>query len=231
MVLLEVEDINTRYDESHIIYDLSLSVQAEEVVAILGRNGAGKTTTLRSIMGIQPPFSGSVTYRQEEITNKQMYARARSGIGYVPEERRIFPNLTVRENLLVGMHDGVDDADFQRVYGLFPELEELKDRKGEKLSGGEQQMVAIGRALTGTSELLLLDEPSEGLAPQLVERIENRLLDLKDDMTMLLVEQNYPTARAIADRYYIIDNGEIVAKGGMAELDANEALKDKYLNV
>lgn len=231
--LLALEDVNTAYGESHVLFDVSMAIEENEVVALLGRNGAGKTTTLRSIMGIQQPFSGIVTYRGEEITGQETYRIADHGIGYVPEERRVFPNLTVDEHIRM-----VVDSDYRsfqeevdRATEIFPPLAELRDREGDNLSGGEQQMLAIARALVGPRELVLLDEPSEGLAPQIVRQVYRAIDRLGDEMTVLLVEQNYPMARAVADRYYILDSGEVVSEGPMEALEANEDLKERYLGV
>jgi len=231
--MLECEAINTAYGDSHILHDVSLSVDEGEIVALLGRNGVGKTTTLRSIIGSQPPFDGSIRFEGEEIVGKPKHKIANLGIGYVPEERRIFPNISVEENLVVSLNNPTTSRadELERIYDIFPTLAEMKGRKGKHLSGGEQQMLAIGRALTGRTKLLMLDEPSEGLAPQIVESIKETLLELRSETTILLVEQNYPLAQRLADRYYILDKGEIVSEGTIAELDADEDLKDEYLGV
>lgn len=231
--LLRLTDVNTRYGDSHVLQDISINVATDEVVALLGRNGAGKTTTLRSIIGTQPPFAGRITFRGEEITNEAVYKRADRGIKFVPEDRRIFETLTVEEHLRMAVEKEYRSADeeLSSVYETFPPLDEISDRQAGHLSGGEQQMLAIARALIGPTELLMLDEPSEGLAPQIVETIFRTINEVKQQNTILLVEQNYPLARAVADRYYILDNGEIVDEGPMGSLDEKDDLKAKYLGV
>lgn len=231
--LLSVENINTSYGESQVLFDVSLEVDEGEVVVLLGRNGAGKTTTLRSILGIQRPTSGTVSFRGEDITYLNMSKYADYGIKYVPEERRIFSKLTVIEHLLLAVDTSYrkKEAEFERVFDIFPPLKELRDRQAGNLSGGEQQMLAIARALVGPTELLLLDEPSEGLAPQIIQSIFDIISELKGDTTILLVEQNYRMASTVSDSYYIIDKGKIVSKGPMSVLDEDEELKEKYLGV
>lgn len=231
--LLELDGIETAYGDSHVLHDVSLSVDDDEVVAILGRNGAGKTTTLRSIIGIRRPFDGSVRFRGEDITSEETYETAKRGIKYVPEDRRVFDTLTVEEHIRMAV-----DADFrplaeerERIYDVFPELEEMKNAQARNLSGGQQQMLAIARALIGPTELLMLDEPFEGLAPKIIESIQRTIMELKQNNTILLVEQNFPMARIVADRYYILDHGEVVNDGPMEQLDENEQLKEKYLGV
>jgi branched-chain amino acid transport system ATP-binding protein len=233
MTLLELDDINTKYGDSHVLHDVSLSVDDDEVVAVLGRNGAGKSTTLKSIMGIQSPFRGSIRYEGEELVGGEVHEIADRGIKYVPEDRRVFDTLTVREHLLMSADDDYRTGaeELERAYELFPKLGEMSNRQGKHLSGGEQQMLAIARALVGPTELLLLDEPSEGLAPQIVETIFHTIQRLSDETTILLVEQNYELARAVSDRYYILDQGRVVSEGPMAALEDNESLKAEYLGV
>lgn len=231
--ILELEAVNTKYGDSQVLFDVSMNVEEGEVVALLGRNGAGKTTTLRSIMGIQPPFKGNIRFQGEEIGSQRTYNIARKGIGYVPETREIFPLITVEEHIkmLVDESDRSKAETLEYIYNIFPNLEEKSNQKGRNLSGGEQQMLAIARTLVGQKDLLLLDEPSEGLAPQIVEQVFKTINRIKEDTTLLLVEQNYYFARAVADRYYILDNGQIVTGGEMQELEENEELKDKYLGI
>lgn len=231
--LLELDAINTAYDESHVLQDVSLSVDDDEVVAILGRNGAGKTTTLRSIIGIQRPFSGDVRFRGDAITDEAMYDTANRGIKYVPEERRVFDTLTVDDHIRMAVDSDyrstADERDY--VFDIFPELREFSDTQARNLSGGQQQMLAIARALIGPTELLMLDEPFEGLAPKIVQTIQETIMNLKQDNTILLVEQNFPVARTVADRYYILDHGSVVSTGPMDQLADNEELKETYLGV
>jgi branched-chain amino acid transport system ATP-binding protein len=231
--LLELDNINTAYDDSHVLHDVSLSIDDDEVVALLGRNGAGKTTTLRSIIGIQRPFDGAVRFRGEDITAEETYETADRGVKYVPEERRVFDTLTVEEHIRMAVDSDYRSLDEERdrVYEIFPELKEVSNAQARNLSGGQQQMLAIARALIGPTELLMLDEPFEGLAPKIIETIQKTILELKQDNTLLLVEQNFPMARVVSDRYYILDHGEVVSEGPMEQLEENEELKEKYLGV
>jgi branched-chain amino acid transport system ATP-binding protein len=241
--MLEVEGIHTFYGLSHILFGVSLRVEPGEVICLLGRNGAGKTTTLKSIMGLTPPKQGSIRFKGEEITGKEPYLLARKGIGYVPDDRRIFADLTVGENLEIATRssepfDYAQDKtrfvrwDKERVYELFPALKEIESRKGGCLSGGEQKMLAIARALMGNPELLLLDEPTEGLAPMLVRALEEQIRKLRETgLTVLLAEQNVRSALRLGDRGYIIDNGQIRYQGSIEELRENEEVRKKYLLV
>jgi len=231
--LLELDGIDTRYEDSQVLFDVSMHVEEGEVVALLGRNGAGKTTTLRSVMGIQPPFEGRIRFNGGDITYEEKHEIARRGISYVPEERRIFPSITVEEHIhmVIDDHYRSEAETMEYIYEIFPALEPLKHRDGDNLSGGEQQMLAIARALAGPTELLLLDEPTEGLAPKIVEQVFETIKRIRSETTILLVEQNYNMARAVADRYYILDNGEIVSEGQMEELETNDELKERYLGV
>lgn len=232
--LLSVEDIHFGYgDDSEVLHGVSLDVHPGEVVAILGRNGAGKTTTLRSIIGIQRPSRGRIVYNGEEITNEPMYKTANRGIGFVPEDRRIFGPLTVEEHIEMAVQSQYRSVaeELERAFERFPKLEDMRTRKARNLSGGEQQMLAIARALVGRSDLLLLDEPTEGLAPKIVSTVGNTIQQLKESHTILLVEQNYPLARAVADRYYILDNGLIQSEGTIEELERNPELKETYLGI
>jgi len=232
--MLEVEGIHTYYGLSHILFEVSLKVEPGEIVCLLGRNGAGKTTTLKSIMGLTPPKQGSIRFKGEEITGKPPYLLARKGIGYVPDDRRIFADLTVEENLEIAARkvEGAQGWDKERVYELFPALKEIASRKGGCLSGGEQKMLAIARALMGNPELLLLDEPTEGLAPMLVLALETQIKKLKETgLTVLLAEQNVRSALRLGDRGYIIDNGQIRYQGSIEELKENEEIRKRYLLV
>jgi branched-chain amino acid transport system ATP-binding protein len=233
MSLLELENVETRYGQSRVLHGVSMSVDDDEVVVLLGRNGAGKSTTLKSIMGLQPITSGDIRYDGESIAGEAVYDVASRGIKYVPEDRRVFDKLTVREHLVMAVESDhrTAEEEIDRIFGIFPQLEALSNRQAEYLSGGEQQMLVIGRALVGPTELLLLDEPSEGLAPQIVERIFETITRLKENVTILLVEQNFSFASALGDRYYILDQGEIVSEGPMASLEADEELRAEYLGV
>jgi branched-chain amino acid transport system ATP-binding protein len=232
--MLEVEGIHTFYGLSHILFGVSLRVEPGEIVCLLGRNGAGKTTTMKSIMGLTPPRQGSIQFKGEEITGQEPYLLARKGIGYIPDDRRIFADLTVGENLEIAARkaEGAERWDKERVYGLFPALKEIESRKGGCLSGGEQKMLAIARALMGNPELLLLDEPTEGLAPMLVRALEKQIKKLRETgLTVLLAEQNVRSALRLGDRGYIIDNGQIRYQGSIEELRENEEVRKKYLLV
>ena len=233
MTLLELDKVNTKYGESHVLHDVSLTIDHDEVVALLGRNGAGKSTTLKSIMGMQPPFRGSIRYQGDELVGEEVYEIADRGIKYVPEDRRVFDKLTVREHLVMSADNEHRSAseELEQAYQIFPLLKELSGRQAEHLSGGEQQMLAIARALIGPMELLLLDEPSEGLAPQIVETIFHTIRRLQAETTILLVEQNYDLAQAVSDRFYILDQGQVVSEGPMSKLEENESLKEEYLGV
>ena len=233
-MILTVEKINTFYGDSHILFDVDLTIAEGEVVSLLGRNGAGKTTTLRSIMGLTPPRAGSVCWLGEEVQRLKPHEIARKGVGFVPEDRRIFSRLSVEENLEIGAFklEGPSGWTLERIYGLFPKLEQLKAHKGNELSGGEQQMLAIARALMGAPRLVLLDEPSEGLAPAIVKDVGEMIGTLKDEgLAVLLVEQNTRFACRLSDRVYIIDNGRVRFGGTVAELEADEELKSRYLAV
>jgi branched-chain amino acid transport system ATP-binding protein len=212
--LLEVEDINSYYGKSHILEGVSLSVGTGEVVALLGRNGVGKTTTLRSILQLTAPETGSVRFRGEELTGLETHQVADLGIGWVPEERRMFKQLTVEENLRIAVPKGNDTAaGLERVYDKFPDIEERKNAKANHLSGGQQQMVSIARGLLGDNDLLLIDEPSEGLAPQIISTVAETIADISTETTVLLVEQNLPLALDLSDRFYILDHGQVVHAG------------------
>jgi branched-chain amino acid transport system ATP-binding protein len=232
--MLEVEGIHTFYGLSHILFGVSLKVDPGEVVCLLGRNGAGKTTTMKSIIGITPPKQGSIKFKGEEITGVEPYLLSRKGIGYIPDDRRIFADLTVGENLEIAVRKtrGGEGWDRERVYGLFPALKDIESRKGGFLSGGEQKMLAIARALMGNPEFMLLDEPTEGLAPVLVHALEEQIKRLREaGLTVLLAEQNVRSTLRLSDRGYIIDNGQIRYHGSIGELRDNEEVRKKYLLV
>jgi branched-chain amino acid transport system ATP-binding protein len=232
--MLEVEGIHTFYGLSHILFGVSLKVDPGEVVCLLGRNGAGKTTTMKSIMGITPPKQGSIRFKGEEIIGIEPYLLTRKGIGYIPDDRRIFADLTVGENLEIGERKakGGEGWSRERIYGMFPDLKNIESRRGGCLSGGEQKMLAIARALMGNPEFILLDEPFEGLAPLLVYALEGQVKKLREvGLTVFLAEQNVRSTLRISDRGYIIDNGQIRFHGSIEELRDNEEVRKKYLLV
>ncbi len=233
-MLLEVHDINTYYGLSHILFDVSLEVDKGEVVVLLGRNGAGKTTTMRSVMGLTPPKSGAVIFNGRDVTGMAPYKVARLGVGFVPEDRRIFPDLTVRANLEVGLRKAKGNTNWtiERIYELFPRLQELANRGGGNLSGGEQQMLTISRTLMGNPDLILLDEPSEGLAPIIV-KVLGDFIDLlkREGTTVLLSEQNVKFSLKHSDRAYIVDNGHIKYHGTIEELARDAEVTKRYLAV
>lgn len=229
--MLDVKNIHTYYGLSHILFDVSLSVSKGEVVGLLGRNGAGKSTTMRSIMGLTPPKEGKIIFNNNDITGRKPYVLFRKGIGYVPDDRRVFADLTVDDNLEI-VYDRRGDWNKKRVYDIFPALGEIKSRRAGNLSGGEQQMLTIARALMGSPELLLLDEPTEGLAPLIVRELESQILKLRDaGISILLSEQNVRSAVKMISRAYVIDNGRIRFQGTVAELEANEDIKKQCLMV
>ncbi len=228
--MLEVDGIHTYYDESHVLHGVSLRVAPGEAVALLGRNGAGKTTAIRSIVGFTPPRAGRVLFEGQAIERWPAYRIARRGLALVPQGRRIFAPLSVRENLLLGAR--AEGWTLERVFELFPRLRERQAQLGGTLSGGEQQMLAIARALLTNGRLLLLDEPSEGLAPLIVREIGTILTALKAErLSLLLVEQNYHLALRVADRVYVMNKGRIVYEGTPAGLEADEEVKRRYLGV
>lgn len=232
--MLEIDDIHVYYGDSYILQGVSLTVQAGEVVCLLGRNGAGKTTTMRGIMGYNPPARGRITFDGQEITGQPVYASVRQGLGFVPEDRRIFPDLSVMENLEVARlpaRAGQQAWTEARIFDLFPLLVKLKNHKGGALSGGEQQMLSLARALMGNPRMLLLDEPCEGLAPIVVESIGEIIAALKADVPILITEQNAHFALGIADRGYVIDKGRVRFAGTAGELAANDEIQQRYLAV
>jgi branched-chain amino acid transport system ATP-binding protein len=215
-MLLSLEKINTFYGLAHILYDVSLSIGEGETVSLLGRNGAGKTTTLRSIMGLTPPASGTILYKGEAINGLPNYVIANKGIGYVPDDRRIFSNLTVEQNLIVSIRKKAarQNWNIEKVYSHFPQLSSLRKRKGWNLSGGEQQMLAIARALMLNPDLILVDEPTEGLAPIIVKEVAKVLEELSGEkITILLVEQNAKLALNLSSRCYVLSDGHLFYEG------------------
>ena len=238
-MFLEVEDLNTYYGASHVLSGVSLTVNEGEIVCLLGRNGMGKSTTLKSIMGLVKPKSGKVIFKGKDLTGHRPYQIARAGIAYVPEERRIFPNLSVVDNLAIGIKGGKihnpDDPNVwtvDRVFHHFPKLKERAKQKGRFLSGGEQQMLAIGRSLMGNPELLLVDEPTEGLAPLLVQEVRDVLEEInKAGVPILLVEHNLKVAMSLANRIYLMGKAHIGFSGSVQELDNHPEMREKYLEV
>jgi branched-chain amino acid transport system ATP-binding protein len=232
--MLRVEAIHTYYGLSHILRAVSLSVGQGEVVCLLGRNGAGKSTTMRSIMGLTPPRRGAVVFREIPLAGRKPFQIARLGIGYVPDDRVVFGDLTVEENLEISERhpDGRTEWDRKAVYELFPALKSITSRKAGYLSGGERQMLTIARALVTNPQLLLLDEPTEGLAPLIVQMLEEKIREFKTrGLTVLLAEQHQQGPLRLSDRGYIIDNGTIRYEGTIDELRENEAVRKKYLLV
>jgi branched-chain amino acid transport system ATP-binding protein len=231
--MLDLENVNAYYGESHILHGVSLAVNEGEVVCLLGRNGAGKTTTILTIMGYLKPRPGRILYRGRDIAALPPYAVARLGFGFVPQERGIFPSLTVRENLTVFARGTAGGRwTLERILELFPSLRARERNLGFQLSGGEQQMLSIARALMLNPSLLLLDEPSEGLAPMIVQDIVEVLRNLKrEGLAILLVEQNLRTALAVADRHHVMNKGEICFTGTSGELEGNEFVLRNYLSV
>jgi branched-chain amino acid transport system ATP-binding protein len=234
-MLLEVDNIYTSYGLSRVLFGISLNIDEGEVIALLGRNGVGKTTTLRSIMGLTPPHSGSVKWRGGEISGLPSYQIARLGIGFVPEDRRIFSDLTVWENLDIAIK-ATDPTEqgwtVDRVFELFPDLAKLSGRRGGNLSGGEQQMLTIARTLMGNPNLCLLDEPSEGLAPIVVQRLAKQINKLKTEgLTILLSEQNSEFALDLSDRAYILEKGEIRYDGSVEEIMKDEDICRSFLTI
>lgn len=235
MSILEVKDVHTFYGTSHILFGISMAVDEGELVSLLGRNGAGKTTTLRSIMGLTSVHTGSIKFRGEEIGRKPSYFIAKQGIGYVPDERLIFPDLTVWENLDIASRKPKrkeQEWTKEKVYELFPVLREIEKRLGGALSGGQQQMLTLARTLMTNPLMLLLDEPAEGLAPLVVKMLSEKIQGLKEQgMSILLSEQNVKFAMKLSDRAYVIEKGLIRYQGGIKELEENVEVKRKYLMV
>lgn len=233
MTLLKVEQIQTYIQQYHILQGVSFEVKAGEVTVLLGRNGAGKTTTLRSIMGLNPIKEGKINYKNQEIHSLPTHKIANLGIGYVPEDQGIFGTLTVEENIKVAMKKK-DDETLERldwILNLFPDLKKFWKKNGGHLSGGQKQMLSIARAYVNENDMLLIDEPSKGLAPIIVEKVMESIQQMKEKTTVVLVEQNFMMASTIGDRFYIIDDGHSVHSGAMEELKQNEELKRQYLGI
>ena len=232
-MILEAEQIHTYYGTSHILFGISFEVREGESICLLGRNGAGKTTTLRSIIGLTPPRAGKIRFRGKDIVGRPPYRIAQLGIGFVPDDRRIFPDLTVRQNILVARRERAgSNWNLDSVYNLFPKLQQLDTHMGTQLSGGEQQMLTIARTLMTNPDLLLLDEPGEGLAPLVIKTMEVQLGEIKKmGLNMLICEHNVGLALALSDRGYVMDKGAIHYHGTIEELRGNEEVRKKYLMV
>ncbi len=233
--ILDVSKLNAFYGRAQILFDVSLNVGKGEVVALMGRNGAGKTTTIRSVMGLVENRRGAVFFDGVDVTRLDAYRINRLGMGWVPEDRRIFTDLTVRENLEVGRRPPRPDAPtwtIEKLFDLFPNLREMPDRLGGRMSGGEQQMLTVARTLMGNPRLVLLDEPSEGVAPLIVEQMAHMISELKKQgLSVLLSEQNVPFAAAVSDRVYVLEKGQVRFEGSMAELGENEDIRRQYLTI
>ena len=232
--MIELQEIHVYYGDSYILQGVSLNVERGEIVCLLGRNGAGKTTTMRSIMGYNPPASGSIRFDGQEITGRPVFENVRRGIGFVPEDRRIFPDLSVTENLDVARlpaRPGREPWTEDRVLSSFPILKKLRHHKGGELSGGEQQMLSVARSLMGNPRMLLLDEPCEGLGPLIVESLGEIISSLKAEVPILLTEQNAHFALGISDRGYVIDKGRVRYEGSTADLVDNDEIQQRYLAV
>jgi branched-chain amino acid transport system ATP-binding protein len=236
--MLSLTNVNTFYGKSHVLFDVSLDVGRGEIVALLGRNGVGKSTTLATIMGLVPAQSGSIRFEGAEIVGRKAHQNAMAGLGFVPEERWIFPNLTVHQNLLMGIKPGhlkkpvAGGWTIERAYESFPQLAERRNQKGGILSGGEKQMLTIVRTLLGNPELILIDEPTEGLAPIIVERVNALIADInRQGLAVLLVEQNLQTCLRLAHRIFILSKGEVKWTGTPRELEARKDVRKQYLEV
>ncbi len=233
--MLSVENLNAAYGQAQILFDLSLSIGEGEVVALLGRNGAGKSTTFRALMGLVPHCRGSCKFAGREIIGLPSYEIARLGLGYVPEDRRIFSDLTVEENLAVGRRPpraSQPPWTPERLFEIFPNLGELRGRPGARMSGGEQQMLSVARTLMGNPAMILLDEPSEGLAPKIVEQMIEAIRSMKQlGLSLLISEQNLHFARLVADRVYVIERGKIEFEASMAEFERRPDIRDTFLAV
>ena len=236
--MLELAEVNTYYGKSHVLFDVSLRVEEGEIVSLLGRNGVGKTTTLSTIMGLAPLRSGKILFNRQEISGKKPHQISMAGIGLVPEERWIFPNLTVHQNLLMGIKPGrmgkktEGGWTFDRAYKLFPTLAARKEQKGEVISGGESQMLTIARTLMGNPELILIDEPTEGLAPLIVDKVNEVIREINaQGKTVLLVEQKLPVCLGLAHRIYVLSKGSIKWAGTPEELEKREDIRKDYLEV
>jgi branched-chain amino acid transport system ATP-binding protein len=233
--LLQTAGLSAWYGRAQVLFDVTLEVGRGEVVALMGRNGAGKSTTMKAIMGLLPRTRGAVRFRGQDLRGREPFEIARLGLGYVPEDRRIFTELSVLENLEVGrqpVRDGAPGWTPDKLFRIFPNLGELQQRAGGRMSGGEQQMLTVARTLMGNPYLVLLDEPSEGIAPKIVEEMANMILELKQEgLSVLISEQNLHFAALVSDRAYVIEKGHVCFAGTMAQLEADEAVKREYLSV
>ena len=231
MSMLEVEDVHTYYGESHILEGVSLEIEEGEVVALLGRNGVGKTTTMRTILQLTPPREGSVRFKGEELVGKRTNEVADLGVGWIPEDRRMFSNLSVEENIRAAVPAEADmQTAFEVSFDTFPILEERRDQEAGTLSGGQQQMLAIARGLVGENDMLIVDEPSEGLAPQIVKDVGEALHKVSQHVPMLLVEQNLGMALDLADRFYVLDHGQIVDEGDADDVSSEDERLRRHLS-
>lgn len=232
-MIIELKDIHTYYGTSHILFGVSMHVEEGEAVCLLGRNGAGKTTTLKSIIGLTPPKKGNIRFQGKEIAGRPPYRIARMGVGFVPDDRRIFPDLTVRQNILLAKRELEGSIwNLDRIYSLFPKLKDLDSSMGGHLSGGEQQMLTIARTLMTNPSLLLLDEPGEGLAPLVVKAMGEQLMEIKKlGVTMLICEHNVGLAISLSDRAYVMDKGSICYQGTISDLKENKDVCKKHLMV
>ncbi len=233
MNMLELNDVHVYIDTFYIIQGVSLVVPKGEVTVLLGRNGAGKTTTMKSILGIYPPRSGQITFNDQLLNNVPTHKITKLGIGYVPDTRRIFGSLTVEQNLRVSIYTKNRSTDeiLNYIYDLFPDLKKFRKQRAKTLSGGQQQMLAVGRALTNDNQLLLIDEPTEGLSPKFAKFVMDTIYQIKDKVTILLVEQNFRAATSVGDNYYIMDSGKIANSGKIDELVGNDQIITKFLGL
>ncbi|UHQ98757.1 ABC transporter ATP-binding protein (plasmid) [Natrinema zhouii] len=235
MNTVEIENVNAGYGTGQVLFDVSLEIEEGEIVSLLGRNGAGKSTMMRCVAGAKPPHiqSGTIRVNGEDITDLATHKRVSKGIGYVPEERRVWPGLTISENIRMAINNTADPMGFDEVLSYFPRLQELEDKAARNLSGGEQQMLAIARALASNPNVMLMDEPSEGLAPYIVRDVEQviRQLNEEEGLTIFLVEQNVVMAMDVSDRHYFLDQGEIVDEMTPTKLQENPEVRQQYLSV
>lgn len=231
MALFELWEVDTYYGESQILEDVNMKVHEDEVVAILGRNGVGKTTVMRTALQLTPPRAGMVRFKGDDVVGMETHELAKMGMGWVPEDRRPFSQLTVEENLRVSVKEGDIDEKVEEAFERFPLLTDVRESKGNKLSGGEQQMLSMARGLLGDNDLLMVDEPSEGLSPMIVDEISAALQDAADGSALLIIEQSLPLALELADRYYMIDDGRVVSEGKTEGLDEDSEELMEYLSV